>query len=324
MGYEQNVKKGFLKFSDFRKIVDDNPQLFWIELENIGEMFLNPELLQIMEYAYSKGIILSARSGVNLNTATEQVLEGLVKYRFRTIVCAIDGASPETYQVYRVGGNFNNVIKNIQIINRYKKQYKSAFPILRWQFIVFGHNEHELPMARQMAKELDMIFVPKMNWDSSYSPIVDRSMVMAETGWPGITREEYQSHKGVNYMRGVCYSLWHSPRINYDGKILGCCWNIWGEFGGNAFDDGYINSINSEGIEYARNMLSGKAEPSEKIPCSICEHYIRMKQTGNYLTLNELYPPASYFKRLAVAAYRDLGIQRLKIKLENILRRPLH
>ncbi len=44
-------------------------------------------------------------NGVNLNHARDEVLEGLVKYRVRGVKCSIDGASPETYRVYRIRGN---------------------------------------------------------------------------------------------------------------------------------------------------------------------------------------------------------------------------
>jgi MoaA/NifB/PqqE/SkfB family radical SAM enzyme len=122
-------------------------------------MFLNPGLLQIIEYGFRKGIAMSADSGVNLNFVREGVLEGLVKYRFRSLLCSIDGATPETYRIYRVGGNFERVIKHIQEMYHYKKLYQSEYPKLSWQFVVFGHNEHEIPLAREMANSLNMSFI---------------------------------------------------------------------------------------------------------------------------------------------------------------------
>jgi hypothetical protein len=53
-------------------------------------------------------------NGVNLNHARDEVLEGLVKIRVRAVNCSIDGASWETYGVYRVAGDFDLVIGNIQ------------------------------------------------------------------------------------------------------------------------------------------------------------------------------------------------------------------
>ncbi len=103
-----------MKAADFRKLVDDNPSITRIELSNYGEIFLNPELLEIMAYAHDRGVELSADNGVNLNNVRDDVLEGLVKYGFRSMNCSIDGASAETYAKYRVRGRFEKVLDNIK------------------------------------------------------------------------------------------------------------------------------------------------------------------------------------------------------------------
>jgi MoaA/NifB/PqqE/SkfB family radical SAM enzyme len=249
MGYKFNVGRGYLKFKDFKNLVDLNPQVHSINFDNFGELFLNPDLVPIIRYAYEKKIILSCCAGVNLNSVKPEILESLVKNRFDFLNCSIDGATQDTYKIYRIGGNFETVINNIKLINCYKEQYHSNFPKLRWQFIVFGHNEHELPLAKEMARNLNMEFFPKTNWNSEYSPIRNREFVISETGWNVATREEYQKVTGNNFNRQNCLSLWHSPRISWDGRVRGCCWNVWSEFGGNVFTDGYLPCINNEKIK---------------------------------------------------------------------------
>jgi len=103
-----------------------------------------------------------AAKGVNLNHVKPDVLEAVVKYGVRQLRVSLDGASQETYSVYRVRGNFERVIENVRTINAFKAQYGTEYPELLWQFIVFGHNEHELPQARALAAELNMKFKPKL------------------------------------------------------------------------------------------------------------------------------------------------------------------
>jgi hypothetical protein len=69
------VGTGFLKFDDFRRLVDSNPGIVAIELSNWGEALLNPELLGILGYAHQKEIRIYLSNGVNLNHASEEVLE---------------------------------------------------------------------------------------------------------------------------------------------------------------------------------------------------------------------------------------------------------
>jgi tetratricopeptide (TPR) repeat protein len=281
--HHQAVGGGFLRFEDFRKLLDDNPGLKRIELSNYGEVFLNPALLRMLELAHQRGIELTANNGVHLNKVRPEVLEGLVKYQFRRLMCSIDGASGETYSIYRIRGRFTNVIDNIRKINTLKQRYCSPFPALTWKFVVFGHNEHELPVAREMARELGMEFYPALNWDDNFSPVRDPEAVRAATGTGAATFDEYEALHGRSYYEPICHQLWDDPQINWDGKLLGCCVNYWGDFGGNAFRDGLTASVNTEQIVYARAMLLGHAPSRGDIPCTNCKYYHGMRKRNQWL-----------------------------------------
>jgi MoaA/NifB/PqqE/SkfB family radical SAM enzyme len=229
-----------------------------------------------------------ASNGVNLNHVSDEVLEGVVKFKLRRMTCSIDGASQETYRLYRVRGNFDKVIGNIRKINQFKLLYCSEFPRLVWQFIVFGHNEHELPQARRMAQELGMEFFAKLSWDDDLSPIRDKEAVRRETNTGAATRAEFKELYGRDYKQSICHQLWDMPQINWDGKVLGCCRNFWGDFGGNAFADGLIPSLNNEKIAHARRMVRGKAAAREDIPCTTCEIYLDMRANGRWLEREDL------------------------------------
>jgi MoaA/NifB/PqqE/SkfB family radical SAM enzyme len=277
------IGNGFLKFEDFRKFLDSTPGLQRVELSNYGEALLNPQLLSILEYADHKDVAICLDNGANLNNVTAEVLEGLVKYRVRTITCSIDGASPESYRKYRVRGDFTAVIRNIEAINSHKRRYQSDYPRLRWQFVVFGHNEREIPLAREMAEKLDMEFYAKLSWDTEFSPIRDREFVRDQLGWQSFTREEYEREHGKKYGSAICHQLWDDPQINWDGKVMGCCRNFWGDFGGNVFTDGLVSSVNGEKMSYARDMLRGRQPARDDIPCSSCEIYIAMRDRGTFM-----------------------------------------
>jgi MoaA/NifB/PqqE/SkfB family radical SAM enzyme len=279
---DRNLGSKFLKFEDFKKIVDSNPWIRSIELSNWGEIFLNRDLLKIVEYAYEKKIVLNAQNGVNLNTVREEMLEGVVKYQFNHLTCAIDGASSETYKIYRRGGDFETVIANIRKINEFKAKYRSALPQLRWQFVVFGHNEHEILRARQMALKLDMEFYVRLAW-GNFSPVKNKDLVRALSGVGVASREEYQERYGNIYeCEGICSQLWIQPQINSDGRVLGCCVNYWGDYG-NAFKEDLTGILNNEKMNYARAMLLGKKEQREGIPCAQCDWYKEMKKSNTWL-----------------------------------------
>jgi len=278
---QPTVGSGFLTLENFQNLIRENPWLRQIELSNYGEIFLNPDLVKLMKFAHASNVALKADNGVNLNSVRDDVLEALVKYKFRSMTCSIDGASNGAYQIYRVRGNLTKVINNIRKINQFKKKYGSQYPELLWQFVVFGHNEKEIQAAKKMADELNMSFYLKLSWEPDFSPIRDHEFIREEIG--AASREEYSERWGVDYMQSICYQLWDEPQINWDGKVLGCCRNFWGDFGGNAFDDGLLNSLNNEKMDYAREMLQGNARARKDIPCTTCGIYLAMQAAGSWL-----------------------------------------
>ncbi len=267
---------GYLKFKDFKKFVDENDFIKEIELSNNGEIFLNPELDEIIKYAYEKGVSLTAGNGVNLNTVSEATLENLVKYKFKYMKVSIDGATPETYKIYRVGGDFNNVIDNIKKINYFKKKYNSEYPHLFWQFILFGHNEHEIELAKKKAKELGIDIRFKQNYYLNYSPIKNLPLVEKLTGLQvSKDKREFFNDKIETKNKFTCHTLFYTPQIDYNGCLIGCCQIIKEKFNVNVFKLGLQKALNSPDFIYAKHMLTDFSTPPKKdIYCTRCPKYI--------------------------------------------------
>jgi len=285
---------GFLRFDDFRELMEKNPRISLVELSNWGEIFLNKELGRIIEYAFKHNIALTASNGVNMNHVSGDILEKMVKYRFRKLTCSIDGVDQKTYSTYRVNGDLGKVLENIRTINRLKKAYNSFYPVLGWLFVVFGHNEHQIPEARKMARDFDMSFSAKLSWDDLYtetfSPVKDTELVAGESGIGAGNRQEYRERYGKEYMSKVCHGLWVKPQINYDGRLLGCTVNYWDDYG-NVFDDGLLSCMNNEKISYARDMLMGRKEEKEGIPCISCRYYKLKKENDDWIKEKDIGGP---------------------------------
>lgn len=270
---------GYLKFEDFYIFVQKHPLIKRIELSNWGEIFLNPDLEKILEHGYSNHIKLTADNGVNFNNASDALIEALVKYQMQSMLVSIDGASQSAYQQYRIGGNIQQVIENIERVNFYKHRYNQEIPILKWQFILFGHNEAELPTAKKMARNLGMQFDVKLNGDPHYSPIKNTHQAVAECGY----KSWYDYLEKTGSIRNhSCYQLWETPVINWDGKLVGCCRNRYGHFG-NVFTDGIGKCIRSKKYIYTKKMLMGKVAPHEGIPCISCHIFKIMRSKKIYV-----------------------------------------
>jgi hypothetical protein len=280
------IGRGLLPFHDFREFIDCNHQIRTIELGNSGEVFLNPHLPAMLQYAFEKGVSTRIAEGANLNYATDEALEALVRYGVTVLRVAIDGVTQETYKIYRVGGDLKKVLGNVQKINACKKQYGSTQPHLILQFILFGHNEQEMKKAAILAKALGMELDLRLNVFTGLLPLQNPASLTEQLGY--CDKNSYFQITGKVYMRDICFQLWRSPQINWDGRLLGCSANSSFSYAENALDSKFTGEINNAHIQYARKMLMGLAPPREDIPCSACDSFANYKKFDQWFTPEEI------------------------------------
>lgn len=286
------VGNGYLKYEDFKRLIDLNPQIKTIELSNNGEIFLNPDLKKIVEYAWLKGVQLTAWNGVNLNTVSDEMLETLVLCEFRGMAVSLDGTKQETYEFYRQNGDYDKVIQNIRKINYYKHRYQKKYPKLRWQFIVMNHNELEVAEAKFLAHELDMEMRFKHTWDEGFVP-QNPEMLLRETGIDFCRDDSVETHHDtVVFGNQLCRQMYLCPRINWDGRLLGCCANFQYDFGVNVFEVGLKEALRSSKYMAAKKMLMNKCVDSTDladVPCAKCAYYISIKKCNNYICAGNMF-----------------------------------
>lgn len=262
---------GYLKKVTFERIIELNPGLERIELSNWGEIFLNPELTQIIRLAYDREIELTARNGVNFNHVSDSMLATLVEHKFRHLTISIDGATQEVYSAFRKGGNLYRVLDNIRALNRLKKLHSAMLPELRWQFIAFGHNEHEIEAAQALAAGLGMKFYVKLNATADFSPVKDREAISRFLPEKASSRAVYRQLTGRGYSL-PCHQLVEEPQLNWDGHVLGCCRNTTVSLGDGRkmpIEECRRGEIYQKTIRVAR----GFDEDPAGTPCAACGIY---------------------------------------------------
>lgn len=288
---EDRIKKegcgfGYVHFEQYKNLIDNNPFIREIELSNHGEIFLNPDLVKIIKYSYEKNVKLTAYTGVNLNTLSENMAEALVKYKFKAMVVSIDGATPKTYAIYRRGGDFNTVINNIKTINKYKEKYNSRYPIIIYKYIVFGHNVHETEKAKELAKSLNIPIEFAVNNVKTYSPIdiKDYDMVLKSTGLMSLesnVENNFEKFKNNQIESFYCTDLYSRPQFAYNGDLFGCCKPYIKTYGVNLFKDGLFKVLNSEKVLYTKLLLSDfSITPKKDFLCNDCYVYELLKKNN--------------------------------------------
>jgi len=263
--------KGKMSFENFKKIIDElGAYLYEVDLHNWGEPLLNKEIYDMILYSHVHNIKVSLST--NLNFFDEVRCERLVKCNLDHLIVSLDGASQETYEKYRVGGNFDKVIDGIKMVIQKKKELYSFSPFITWQFLVMKHNEHEIPDAQRIATEIgvDKFELMPIHGDMGREVFWNEDKITAKAvDW--LPRSK---NYGLNKM-SPCNFLWCQAVVNWNGAVSPCCAVYPEKYDfGNMFDAGGFKKIwNNEKYRAARKIIRQKKTHSsldKEIICSYC------------------------------------------------------
>ena len=118
---------------------------------NYGEPLTNPNTPRLVEIAkeYLLETVMSTNLAVSRFDAEAYVRSGL-----DFLILSIDGATQSVYEKYRKNGNIRVVYRNLENLIKAKRALRKRTPVLRWQFLAFEHNAHEIPLALEIARSL--------------------------------------------------------------------------------------------------------------------------------------------------------------------------
>ena len=150
---DRSAQKGMLPWDTFVKVLDQlGKDLITLRLYNWGEPLLNKHIVEMCQLAYDRRV--SVKLSSHLNDLTPELAEGLLRAKVKKIYISADGATPESYAIYRRGGDWKKVMDNIRMLVAKRREMKADFTRVIWLFHVFRHNEHEVPVAQKLAAEL--------------------------------------------------------------------------------------------------------------------------------------------------------------------------
>lgn len=260
-------ENGIMDLENFRKLINEvGEYLIHITLWSQGEPFVNRHFTEMVKLAKGKGI--KTMTSTNGHFLIENA-EDIVNSGLDVLIVAMDGASQETYEKYRVNGKFEKVYNGMKAVSEAKKKHNSKTPEIELQFIVMKHNEHETDGIRKLASECGAQVI-------SFKTAQVYNRDQAEEFLP--TTEKYRRYKmdaggriktksnEINFCRWVLLC----PVINWDGTVSPCCFDKNAEYGlGNVFSDGGLKKIwKSE--KYARFRQQVFAKRREIPICSNC------------------------------------------------------
>jgi len=241
---------GKLTIENFRKIIDDiGPYILQVQLWNQGEPFINKSFLDFVKYANKKGIMTQTSTNGHF-IRSEGDAELLIKSGLDLLIFSMDGTNQETYEKYRVGGNYQLVMETLQRISKSKKRLRSKTPLIELQFLVFKHNQDEIDQLSALGKQLN---INRISFKTAQIYSSEQGELYLPQD-PSFNRYNYDGRDYVlkGEIKNWCKRLWLNPAVNWDGSVSPCCFDKDAEY---AFGNIYENDTSFKNIWNHENFL---------------------------------------------------------------------
>lgn len=214
---------GMLEEKNFRSMVDQlSGHLLYMNFYFQGEPFLNPKLLDMVQYASSKRIFTS--TSTNAHYLDDATAKRTVESGLDRLIISIDGTTQETYAAYRIGGKLSKVIEGTKNILKWKKELRSKTPQVIFQFLVVKPNEHQVKDVQRLAKDMGVDEV-LLKTAQVYEYEHGNELIPEEKEYSRYRQKADGTWEIKNKLEDHCWKMWHSCVITWDGAVVPCCFD---------------------------------------------------------------------------------------------------
>lgn len=268
----------FMSLDVFEQIMTEfGPRAFLVHLWVWGEPLLHRDLWRMVACATAHGVGTEISTNLSVKLTDDQI-DRLITAGLTWLVVSADGASPETYEQYRRGGDFNLVVSNMRRFAARKKTLRSRIPFIEWQFVPFRHNEHEMADVVRLARDAGVNgvrFKPaRVDKINNLTFAGDVPVSLAGQWFSDDPRLRHALNaRDDSYHPFHCPFLWKSVTIRPDGAVAPCC-----EVSSRADDIGrfephrFADLWNGDAYVTARMAALGRETPNGKrVTCHGCK-----------------------------------------------------
>ncbi len=215
---------GMLQKDFFTRTIDEiHKELLYLIFYFQGEPYLNPDFLDMVKYASSKGIFTA--TSTNAHYLNDAAAKRTIESGLDRLIISIDGTTQDVYQQYRVGGNIEKVIEGAKNIVKWKKQLNSKTPFVFFQFLVVKPNEHQVEDIKRLAKEIgvdEVRFKTAQVYDYENDP---NQLIPVTDKFSRYKKDINGTYIPKNKLANRCWKMQHANVITWDGLVVPCCFD---------------------------------------------------------------------------------------------------
>jgi radical SAM protein with 4Fe4S-binding SPASM domain len=214
---------GNLKEDFFRETIDDlYKDLLYLIFYFQGEPYINPNFLDMVQYAHQKGIYTI--TSTNGHFLSKENAERTVQSGLDRMIISVDGTDQGTYAAYRKEGKLEVVLQGARNMVAAKKKLGSTTPHLIFQFLVVKPNEHQIDEVYRLAEEIGIDEV-KLKTAQVYDYKNGNPLIPTIEKYARYRKKADGTYEVKNKLLNHCWKLWHSCVITWDGMVVPCCFD---------------------------------------------------------------------------------------------------
>lgn len=199
---------------------------------NFGDIIMNPQGLDIVEYLSTRNPNLRIKISTNGGARDKIFWQGLAKAGAQ-VIFALDGLE-DTHHLYRQNTVWKTVIKNAEIFIDHGGNAV-------WQMITFDHNVHQVDACRQLSKKIGFTEFLQRSNSRDVAPVFDRHGNLSHVldGYQGEKEFKVLFHKKQTdhvMLKDIIENRTPSKKIQCEtqkfgsiyiaanGDVSPCCW----------------------------------------------------------------------------------------------------
>lgn len=206
----------------FRSCIDQlSDTLIYLMLYFQGEPFLYPGIIDMIRYASEKGIYTAVST--NGHHLDKDMARQIVPSGLDRLIVSLDGASQDTYEKYRAGGTFEKVVEGLDNLAGMKRLLNSRKPFLEIQFLVMGHNEHEIPEIRALGKKFGIPV--SLKTIQIYNLEKNVRLIPQNPFYSRYIKDVHGNFVIKSRLPNRCFRMWSGAVMTWDGMVVPCCFD---------------------------------------------------------------------------------------------------
>lgn len=215
-----NREQGFIQTDIYKKIIDEAKDFAIYQMIYFqGEPFLHPNIFELIKIADQNKIYTC--TSTNGHYLSAENCQKIIQSGLKKLIVSVDGTDQTSYEKYRVGGNLAKVTAGIKALVLEKRNKNSSYPKVHLQFLVFKHNEHQIPEIKKLAKKLG---VDKLSLKSAQIENFEKNSKLLPS-----------TDKYSRYLTGSfhiktkthlnCFRVWSTAVFSWEGTLIPCCFD---------------------------------------------------------------------------------------------------